>query len=371
MSQASSGDASSAVWAKYAAMVLRAPVTLTMATLRVLVTFVREPVGSLRRLGSAIKEAAEHYWLGSKLLVSDVRTATRLLRRVLGGHRLTRRERKQLMRTAVDLARLVPFAFFVVVPFMELLLPVALKLFPSMLPSTFQSAYARQENLLRNMRLRMELTSFMHDTMMSMARKVPDEEASKDILHHLDSARKGDTIDNDVLLKLARLFKDEVTLDNASRNQLVTMCQYMGLRPYGGDGFLRFQLRNKVRQLKNDDQLILWEGVSSLDLDELKQACADRGMRSTGLTKTGYRQQLTQWLELSVSKEVPVTLLLVSRAFTMPRKVCPAALAHTIARTLSTQAHPAAPPPSLPAPGGGPGVSADCVDQRHGGRGCE
>ena len=34
--------------------------------------------------------------------------------------------------------RLVPFIIFVVVPFMEFLLPVALKLFPNMLPSTFQ-----------------------------------------------------------------------------------------------------------------------------------------------------------------------------------------------------------------------------------------
>ena len=35
--------------------------------------------------------------------------------------------------------RLVPFAFFLIVPFMELLLPVALKLFPNMLPSTYES----------------------------------------------------------------------------------------------------------------------------------------------------------------------------------------------------------------------------------------
>lgn len=37
-----------------------------------------------------------------------------------------------------DLFRLVPLLVFVVIPFMEFLLPVALKLFPNMLPSTFQ-----------------------------------------------------------------------------------------------------------------------------------------------------------------------------------------------------------------------------------------
>ena len=43
----------------------------------------------------------------------------------------------QLVRTAKDLFRLIPFSIFIIVPFMELLLPVALKLFPEMLPSTY------------------------------------------------------------------------------------------------------------------------------------------------------------------------------------------------------------------------------------------
>ena len=43
----------------------------------------------------------------------------------------------QLVRTTADLFRLVPFSVFVIVPFMEFLLPVALKLFPGLLPSTF------------------------------------------------------------------------------------------------------------------------------------------------------------------------------------------------------------------------------------------
>lgn len=34
--------------------------------------------------------------------------------------------------------RLVPLVIFLVVPFMEVLLPVALKVFPNMLPSTFE-----------------------------------------------------------------------------------------------------------------------------------------------------------------------------------------------------------------------------------------
>ena len=48
---------------------------------------------------------------------------------------------------------------------------------------------------------------------------------------------------------------------------------------------------------------------------ELREACQERGMRSTGLSKEGYRDQLEQWLELSVVKDVPIALLVISRTY--------------------------------------------------------
>jgi LETM1 and EF-hand domain-containing protein 1 len=47
----------------------------------------------------------------------------------------------------------------------------------------------------------------------------------------------------------------------------------MGLQPYGGDSFLRFQLRAKLRALQDDDRRILWEGIDSLNTIELRDAC--------------------------------------------------------------------------------------------------
>lgn len=44
----------------------------------------------------------------------------------------------------------------------------------------------------------------------------------------------------DTVLRIARLFKDELTLDNISRPQLVSMCKYMGLQTYGSDTLLRY-----------------------------------------------------------------------------------------------------------------------------------
>ena len=99
------------------------------------------------------------------------------------------------------------------------------------------------------------------------------------------------------------------------RMQLINMCKYMGLPPYGNDNLLRFQLRHKTRGLKDDDQRILWEGIDSLTKMELREACRERGMRSTGLSKEAYRESLQQWLDLSVQKNVPISLLIMSRTF--------------------------------------------------------
>ena len=66
--------------------------------------------------------------------------------------------------------------------------------------------------------------------------------------------------------------------------QLVSLSKYMGLNHFGTDALLRFQLRNKIRKIKADDQMILWETVDSLTPEELRNACAERGMRATGLS---------------------------------------------------------------------------------------
>ena len=63
----------------------------------------------------AIKHEAQHYYLGFKLLGVDAKTAYGLVKRVLNGKQLTRRERRQLMRTTSDLFRLVPFSIFIIV----------------------------------------------------------------------------------------------------------------------------------------------------------------------------------------------------------------------------------------------------------------
>src|SRR5690606_208005 len=113
-------------------------------------------------------------------------------------------------------------------------------------------------------------------------------------------------------------------LDSLSRPQLVALCRLLELQPIGTNNFLRFQLRMKLRSLKADDQMIASEGVDSLTVPELQQACRTRGMRALGISEDRLKSQLSQWLELSLNERISPSLLLLSRVLYLPENIPPA-----------------------------------------------
>lgn len=279
-----------------------------------------------RETWKSIKEVAAHYWMGSKLLWSEIKLAYQIVIKVLKGEDMSRRERIQLLRTTTDLFRLIPFSLFIIIPFMELFLPLALKFFPNMLPSTFEDSLKKEKDMKRELQMRLAVANFLQDTMKEIAKKKTSsssksdngsesEAGASDVLSFIEKSRKGEAVSNEEVLHIAKLFKDELTLDNIHRPQLVSMCQYMGLQPYGADVFLRFQLRIKLNTIKEDDRRILWEGLDSLNTFELRDACRERGMRSLDLTHFQLKKQLQEWLQLSIQRSIPISLLIMSRAF--------------------------------------------------------
>lgn len=300
----------------------------------------------LKELKDHAKKEIHHYYMGSKLLMADLRTARSMLKRTLQGTPLSRRERKQLLRTVTDVFRLVPMSVFVLIPFMEFALPFALKIFPNMLPSTFQDSLKAEENMKRELKSRIAMAEFFQETLHDLAKeqkkaatrqkdaiKESDdptldlestenrEETASSFLEFIDKARKGEMFPPEVIIRYSTFFKDDLTLDNMPRMQLINMCRYMSIPPYGNDNLLRFQLRHKIRVLQEDDQRILWEGIDSLTKMELREACQERGMRSTGLSKDAYKDALQQWINLSVNRNVPISLLIMSRTFFLHEEI--------------------------------------------------
>jgi LETM1 and EF-hand domain-containing protein 1 len=114
---------------------------------------------------------------------------------------------------------------------------------------------------------------------------------------------------------VCQIFKDDLTLDNLSRPQLVSMCRYLNLNTFGTDLMLRYQVRHRMRQIKRDDRAISYEGVDSLSVSELQMACASRGIKSYGVSPARLREDLQTWLDLRLKDGVPSTLLVLSNAY--------------------------------------------------------
>ncbi|NXK93487.1 LETM1 protein, partial [Formicarius rufipectus] len=290
-----------------------------------------------KSLGQRVVDELKHYYHGFRLLWIDTKIAARMLWRILHGSTLSRRERRQFLRICADLFRLVPFLVFLVVPFMEFLLPVALKLFPNMLPSTFETKSKKEERLKKELRVKLELAKFLQDTIEEMAlkNKAAKGNVAKDFSTFFQKIREtGERPSNEEILRFSKLFEDELTLDNLTRPQLVALCKLLELQSIGTNNFLRFQLTMRLRSIKADDKMIAEEGVDTLTVKELQAACRARGMRALGVTEQRLKDQLKQWLDLHLNQEIPTSLLILSRAMYLPDTLSPADQLKTTLQTL-------------------------------------
>ncbi|KAK9478086.1 LETM1-like protein-domain-containing protein [Lipomyces japonicus] len=267
-----------------------------------------------------IKAGVLHFWDGTKLLGVEIKISTKLAVKMAAGYELTRRESRQLKRTTEDLVRLVPFSMFVIVPFAELLLPIALKLFPNLLPSTYEGASEKEKRVKNLRKTRKEVSEFLRNTVKESGLRLPQTSNNAQRELFANFFRKvrssGESPSRDELLSVCRLFKDDIVLDNLSRPQLVAMAKYMNLPTFGTDLVLRYQIRHRMRQTKRDDRAIDYEGVESLSVPELQAACQSRGITTHGVSPGRLRDDLHTWLELRLRQNVPSTLLVLSAAYT-------------------------------------------------------
>ncbi|KAM9043066.1 LETM1 domain-containing protein LETM2, mitochondrial isoform 1-T1 [Megaptera novaeangliae] len=275
---------------------------------------IKEEKRSYRQI---IMDELKYYHNGFYLLWIDTKVAARMVWRLLHGQVLTRRERRRLLRTCADLFRLLPFMVFITVSFMEFLLPAFLKLFPEMLPSTFESESKKEEKQKKKMAAKLELAKFLQETIADMARRNGAQlgDASTQFSAYIKQVQTGHKPSTKEIVRFSKLFEDELTLEHLDRSQLVALCKLLELQSFGTNNLLRFQLLMKLKSIKADDEVIAKEGVSALSVSELQAACRARGMRSLGLTVEQLKQQLTEWQDLHLKENVPPSLLLLSRTF--------------------------------------------------------
>lgn len=206
-----------------------------------------------------------------------------------------------------------------------------------MLPSTFKEESTEQEKLKLRLKAKLEMAKFLQDTLEETALKSSTNNSDNTLNHKFSDfmkkiRSKGEQPSSEEIMKYSSLFENELTLDNLNRQQLIAVCQILDVSTLGNippNHILRFQLRMKIRNLEADDKVIITEGVESLNIEELQQACRDRGMRAIGLTEQRLRNQLEQWLDLHINRKIPLSLLLLSRALYLPENLPPEDLIKT------------------------------------------
>ena len=266
-----------------------------------------------------VKHEAQHYWNGTKLLGYEMKVSTKLIIKLIAGYGLTRRESQQLQRTLVDVSKLVPFAMFVLIPFAELLLPVALKIFPNLLPSTYESKQDIAKKRAKLFNTRVSASEYIKKSLeesggLKLSKKITDNEREA-FVSFFYTISLGKNPDREHLIQVARLFKNDQVLDNLSRSQLVSMCKYMGVKPFGTDTILRYQIRHRLLNIIKDDKVIDYEGVDSLSTLELQMACSQRGIKTTDVSPGRLRDDLDTWLELRLRQKIPSTLLILANSY--------------------------------------------------------
>ncbi|CAD2089212.1 LETM1-like protein, putative [Plasmodium vinckei brucechwatti] len=271
-----------------------------------------------------IKHTVDWVKTGILLFLTNMKISKNLIIKRLKGHRLSYSEYKLLIRTINDMFKLIPFSFFVIVPFAEFLLPVVLKIYPNLLPSTFKNNDDNFNNIKKNLYAKQQLSKFLQQLIEEKEKQLNenigiDSDKKKKILNkfHQQLINKDEEDVNPFLnvndtLKIAKIFKDEFVLDQMNLKTLQTICHLLGLKPYSIHYHVVLQLRHHFLRLQREDRELIYEGVDNLKKNTLVEICKDRGM-NFNTTESEMKLQVKKWLELASIKEIPYILLLYIR----------------------------------------------------------
>lgn len=294
-------------------------------------TFIKE--NGIRGVLKHMWEEMKFYKDGFKLFWKDLRICIPLSYKYLtkGRSSLTRREYRLLKQTLVDLLLMFPILPTLIIPFMEVLIPVFLWI--GMIPQVFVSKEARDTKIRAKLQRKIESAKLLVDSLNNMplrSKSKKDETAStfQEFTDFMNKVRSSDMIPSiNEILKFSRFFENSLTLDDLNVKQLQGLCKLLGigfLSDIPSARVLRFQIDTRMRELTVDDKFILRDGIDSLTTEELQSANRARGMRALGVSEEQLRIQLQHWLELHLKEQVPTSLLLLSRVMYIDESLSPA-----------------------------------------------
>jgi len=261
-----------------------------------------------------VKEEFHRFVNGSKLLGKNTKSAAYLLRGMANGQTLNRRERQLMVTTVADLIRMVPFVVILIVPFAEFALPVLLKVFPNMLPSTFTSESQKDLSRARKLQAKLKVIEVLQAASENLVLrgKLDSNDAHESLVSFMTKVSRGEEIKVEEVLKVSQIFNKEFSLDSLDKSQLVSLAKFFGIPSLGNAFILQESLKFKWNLIAKDDGHIMNDGIDALSPAELQEVAVSRGFSHSNPYQD-QRQYVQEWITLS-KKNVPPYLLLLSRA---------------------------------------------------------
>ncbi|CAM39955.1 conserved hypothetical protein [Leishmania braziliensis MHOM/BR/75/M2904] len=274
----------------------------------------QKPPSKVKYYMCVVYEGLRHVYHGFRLFFINTRLAWKYSRQLKKGVALTRRERLLLESSTKDLLRLVPFSFFIVVPFAELLLPVALKMFPGLIPSTFESESQGRNRLygdaMKTLRARQRAMDYLSATALATFDKEQQEVIRRAVM--------GDSIAPKDIRLVAPYFdrNGPLSVFKVPDNIVIGLGRSVGVYKWYHtllptrvlSPIMRRSIIRRYHEAREDDRLIRLEGLDGMSNDELVKANQTRGMRWTEGTET-LRVQLEWWNSLAQDGSVPYNTL--------------------------------------------------------------
>jgi len=218
------------------------------------------------------KEGARFYWAGTKQYGRNTAYAAKLISMRMVGHKLAWPHIRHLHIVRGDLVRLIPFSFFVLVPFAEFALPIALYVWPTMLPSTYEDEPSKQKRFDKVNAKRDRLAIEMNK-MQPLLKELLADKNTKNISHDFE----------------------EPLVDRMTNAQLLKLVDFTGRWSVGvltPRLVLRISIRRYIRDIHRDDILLIQHGVERISDKQVRDACMERCIQNN-------RDRLHMWVNMS------------------------------------------------------------------------
>lgn len=270
-----------------------------------------------KSLNQSLKECFKWTTTGFWLYYLNLKCSSSLIHKRILGNDLTFDE-KHLVKTAFkDTVKILPFSFFIIIPFAEFGLPFAIKLFPSMLPSTFTlaSIKEREKNALENKKS--ELLKF-HSNIKSIISNLKNHDDSSINLgvNSLEKIQKqlleGKEFDQDELCKISEHVRDGFELENLNIETLRLISRIMDISFLRNKFLLILKIRYKLLKLKNEDKDILWDGIDNINKQLLQKVLVSRLINPNKIEHgvDEHKELLMNWIRLSSMNQLPLSIIL-------------------------------------------------------------